>query len=96
MRKKDILNICDQLGITYQEQKGFQNETLFYKDFYVGTIDKFGQDCFIYMSRVPKEITKNGFLDTKDKVIAALNFKIKSIKEYEVMKRKVELETDFD
>lgn len=96
MRKKDILNICDQLGITHQEQNGFKNETLFYKDFYVGTIDKFGQDCFIYMSHIPKEITKNGFLDTKDKVIAALTFKIKSIKEYETMRRQVDMERDFE
>ena len=95
MRMKDILNICDQLGIIHQKQNGFKNETLFYKDFYIGTIDAFGNDCFIYMSRIPNEITKNGFLDTKDKIIAALNFKIKSIKEYEVMKRQVELESDF-
>ena len=95
MKKEEILNICDQLGISYQNQKGFQNETLFYKDFYIGTIDKFGKDCFIYMSRLPQEITKNGFLDTEDKIIAALNFKIKSIKEYEIMQRQVEMESDF-
>ncbi len=96
MRKKDILNICDQLGIMHQKQNGFQNETLFYKDYYVGSIDAFGDDCFIYMSRIPKEITKNGFLDTKNKIIDALNFKIKSIKEYETLKRQVDMERDFD
>ena len=37
-----------------------------------------------------------GLLDTKDKIIAALNFKIKSIKEYETMRRQVEMEKDFD
>jgi hypothetical protein len=96
MRKKDILNICDQLGITYQAQPGFQNESLFYKDFYVGSIDKLGRKYSIYMSHVPKEIGEGGLLETKDKIIAALNFKIKSVKEYETLRRQVEMESDFD
>lgn len=33
MRKKEIFDICDQLGITYQAQAGGLNESLFYKDF---------------------------------------------------------------
>lgn len=96
MRKKDILNICDQLGITYQAQPGFTNESLFYKDYYVGSIDKFGKKYSIYMSHVPKEIDEGGLLETKDKIIAALNFKIKSAKEYEALVRKVEMEKDFE
>ena len=96
MRKKDILNICDQLGITYQAQDGYVNESLFYKDFYVGSIDKFGNKYSIYMSHVPKEIDESGLLETKDKIIAALNFKIKSAKEFEALRRKVEMESDFD
>ena len=35
-------------------------------------------------------------METKDKIIAALNFKIKSIKEYEALRRQVEMEKDFD
>lgn len=96
MRKKDILNICDQLGITYQAQPGFTNESLFYKDFYVGSIDKFGNKYSIYMSHVPKEIDESGLLETKDKIIAALNFKIKSVKEYEAMVRQEKMESDFE
>lgn len=98
MKKKEIIDICDQLGIVHKKQDGFQNESLFYKDFYIATIDNFGKDYFIYMSvsRIPKEITENGFLNTKNKIIDALNYKIKNIKEYEIMKRQVELETDFD
>lgn len=96
MRKKDILNICDQLGITYQAQPGFQNESLFYKDFYVGSIDKFGNKYSIYMSHVPKEIDESGLLETKDKIIAALTFKIKSAKEYETRRRKIDMESDFE
>lgn len=96
MRKKDILNICDQLGITYQAQPGFQNESLFYKDFYVGSIDKFGNKYSIYMSHVPKEIDEGGLLETKDKIIAALNFKIKSAKEYEALVRQMKMEKDFE
>lgn len=96
MQKKDILNICDQLGITYQAQPGFQNESLFYKDFYVGSIDKFGRKYSIYMSHVPKEIDEGGLLETKDKIIAALNFKIKSAKEYEALVRQMEMEKDFE
>jgi hypothetical protein len=95
MRKKDILNICDQLGITYQAQPGFQNESLFYKDFYVGSIDKFGNKYSIYMSHVPKEIDESGLLESKDKIIAALNFKIQSFKKYESLKRQVKMESDF-
>lgn len=48
------------------------------------------------MSHVPKEIDESGLLETKDKIIAALNFKIKSIKEYESLRRQVEMEKDFD
>lgn len=96
MRKKDILNLCDQLGITYQAQPGFTNESLFYKDFYVGSIDKLGNKYSIYMSHVPKEIDEGGLLETKDKIIAALNFKIKSVKEFEAMRRQVEMEKDFE
>lgn len=96
MRKKDILNICDQLGITYQAQPGFTNESLFYKDFYVGSIDKFGNKYSIYMSHVPKEIDERGLLETKDKIIAALNFKIMSVKEYEAMVRQEKMESDFE
>lgn len=96
MRKKDILNICDQLGITYQAQPGFQNESLFYKEFYVGSIDKFGNKYSIYMSHVPKEIDEGGLLETRDKIIAALNFKIKSVKDFEALKRQVEMEKDFE
>lgn len=96
MRKKDILNLCDQLGITYQAQPGFTNESLFYKDFYVGSIDKLGNKYSIYMSHVPKEIDEGGLLETKDKIIAALNFKIKSVKEFEAMRRQVEIEKDFE
>lgn len=96
MRKKDILNLCDQLGITYQAQPGFTNESLFYKDFYVGSIDKFGKKYSIYMSHVPKEIDESGLLESKDKIIAALNFKIKSVKEYEAMVRQEKMESDFE
>ena len=96
MRKKDILNLCEQLGITWQTQPGFQNESLFYKDYYVGSIDKFGKSYSIYMSHVPKEIDENGLLETRDKITAALNFKIKSVKEYEALKRQVDMERDFD
>lgn len=96
MIKKEILNICDQLGITYQKQAGFQNESLYYKDFYVGSIDKFGNDYGIYIPSIPKEITERGYLYTKDKIIAALNFKIKSLKEYESFKRYVKMESDFE
>lgn len=97
MRKKDILNICKQLGITWQKaQPGFQNESLFYKDYYVGSIDKFGSKFSIYMQYVPKEIDESGLLESEDKIIAALNFKIKSVKEYEALKRKVLMESDFD
>ena len=95
MKKKEILNICDQLGITYQSQPGFQNEFLFYKDFYVGCIDKFGNKYSIYMSHVPKEIDESGLLESKDKIIAALNSKIKSFKKYESLKRQVKMESDF-
>lgn len=96
MRKKDILNLCDQLGITYQAQPGFTNESLFYKDFYIGSIDKFGKKYSIYMSHVPKEIDESGLLESKDKIIAALNFKIKSVKEYEAMVRQEKMERDFE
>ena len=96
MKKKEILNICDQLGITYQAQPGFQNESLFYKDFYVGSIDKFGRKYSIYMSHVPKEIDESGLLETKDKIIAALTFKIKSAKEYETRRRQLDMENDFE
>ena len=96
MRKKDILNICEQLGITWVAQPGFQNESLFYKDYYVGSIEKFGNKFSIYMSHVPKEIDESGLLETKDNIIAALNFKIKSVKEYETLKRQVEMERDFE
>ena len=96
MRKKDILNLCDQLGITYQAQPGFTNESLFYKDFYIGSIDKFGNKYSIYMSHVPKEIDESGLLESKDKIIAALNFKIKSVKEYEAMVRQEKMERDFE
>ena len=95
MKKKEILNICDQLGITYEAQPGFQNESLFYKDFYVGSIDKFGNKYSIYMSHVPKEIDESGLLESKDKIIAALNSKIQSFKKYESLKRQVKMESDF-
>lgn len=95
MKKKEILNICDQLGITYQAQPGFQNESLFYKDFYVGSIDKFGNKYSIYMSHVPKEIDESGLLECKDKIIAALNFKIKCLKKYETLRREVKMGSDF-
>lgn len=98
MNKKDILNICDQLGITYQSQANGLNESLFYKDYYVGTIDYKGENYYIYMTKnsLPKELKEIGLLDTKDKIIAALNFKIKSIKEFETMRRQAEMEKDFD
>lgn len=48
------------------------------------------------MSHVPKEIDESSLLETKDKIIAALNFKIKSIKEFETMRRQAEMEKDFD
>lgn len=96
MRKKDILNICDQLGITYQAQPGFTNESLFYKDYYVGSIDKMGRKYSVYMSHVPKEIDEGGLLETKDKIIAALNFKIKSAKEFEALVRQTRMEKDFE
>ena len=96
MKKKEIFEICEQLGITYQDQAGGLNESLFYKDFYVGSIDKFGNEYSIYMSHVPKEIDEGGLLETKDKIIKALNYKIKSIKEYESLMREVEMEKDFE
>ena len=96
MRKKDILNICDQLGITYQAQPGFTNESLFYKDYYVGSIDKMGRKYSVYMNHVPKEIDEGGLLETKDKIIAALNFKIKSAKEFEALVRQTKMEKDFE
>ena len=96
MKKKEIFEICEQLGITYQDQAGGLNESLFYKDFYVGSIDKFGNAYSIYMSHVPKEIDEGGLLETKDKIIKALNYKIKSIKEYESLMREVEMEKDFE
>ena len=68
----------------------------FYKDFYVGSIDKFGNKYSIYMSHVPKEIDESGLLETKDKIIAALNFKIMSVKEYEAMVRQEKMERDFE
>ena len=45
---------------------------------------------------LPKELKEIGLLETKDKIIAALNFKIKSVKEYEALRRQVEMEKDFD
>ena len=96
MKKKEIFEICEQLGITYQDQAGGLNESLFYKDFYVGSIDKFGNKYSIYMSHVPKEIDESGLLESKDKIIKALNYKIKSIKEYESLMRELEMEKDFD
>ena len=96
MKKKEIFEICEQFGITYQDQAGGLNESLFYKDFYVGSIDKFGNEYSIYMSHVPKEIDEGGLLETKDKIIKALNYKIKSIKEYESLMREVEMEKDFE
>ena len=39
MKKKEIFDICDQLGITYQAQDDDLNESLFYNDYYVGMID---------------------------------------------------------
>ena len=73
-------------------------ECLFYNDYYVGTIDYIGENCYIYITKnsLPKELKEIGLLDTKDKIIAALNFKIMSIKEYETMRRQVEMEKDFD
>lgn len=52
----------------------------------------------IYMTKnsLPKELKEIGLLDTKDKIIAALNFKIMSVKEYEALRRQVEMEKDFD
>lgn len=98
MRKKEIFDICDQLGIIYQAKDGFTDGSLFYKDYYVGTIDYIGENCYIYMTKnsLPKELKEIGLLDTKDKIIAALNFKIKSIKEFETIRRQVEMEKDFD
>ena len=98
MRKKEIFDICDQLGITYKAQGDGLNESLFYKDYYVGTIDYRGENCYLYMTNnsIPKELKEIGLLDTKDKIIAALNFKIMSVKEYETMRRQVEMEKDFD
>lgn len=99
MKKKEIFDICDQLGITYQAKDGFTNGALFYKDFYVGMIDHYnGENYYIYMTNnsLPKELKEIGLLDTKDKIIAALNFKIKSVKEFETMRRQVEMEKDFD
>lgn len=101
MKKKEIFEICEQLGITYQDQAGGLNESLFYKDlfykdFYVGSIDKVGNKYSIYMSHVPKEIDESGLLETKDKIIKALNYKIKSVKEYESLMRELEMEKDFD
>ena len=98
MKKKEIFDICDQLGITYQAKDGFTDGSLFYKDYYVGIIDYNGENCYIYMTKnsLPKELKEIGLLDTKDKIIAALNFKIKSIKEFETMKRTAEMEKDFD
>lgn len=98
MKKKEIFDICDQLGITYQAQDGGLNESLFYKDYYVGTIDYRGENCYLYMTNnsLPKEFKEIGLLDTKDKIIAALNFKIMSVKEYETMMRQAEMEKDFD
>lgn len=98
MKKKDILNICDQLGITYQSQADGLNESLFYKDYYVGTIDYKGENYYIYMTKnsLPKELKEIGLLDTKDKIIAALNFKIMSVKEYETLMRQAKLEEDFE
>lgn len=98
MKKKEIFDICDQLGITYQAQADGLNESLFYKDYYVGTIDYRGENCYLYMTNnsLPKELKEIGLLDTKDKIIAALNFKIMSVKEYETMMRQVEMEKDFD
>lgn len=98
MNKKDILNICDQLGITYKDKDGFTHGALFYKDYYVGMIDQYnGENYYIYMTKnsLPKELKEIGLLDTKDKIIAALNFKIKSVKEFEIMRRQVEMEKDF-
>ena len=74
MRKKEIFDICDQLGITYQAQSDGLNESLFYKDFYVGSIDKFGNKYSIYMSHVPKEIDESGLLETKDKNYCRIEF----------------------
>lgn len=108
MKKKEIFDICDQLGITYQAQDDDLNESLFYdglneslfyNDYYVGMIDLYnGENYYIYMTKnsLPKELKEIGLLDTKDKIIAALNFKIKSIKEYEVMMRQLKMESDFD
>ena len=52
----------------------------------------------IYMTKnsLPKELKEIGLLETKDKIIAALNFKIMSVKEYEALRRQVEMEKDFD
>ena len=98
MKKKEIFDICDQLGIIYQAKDGFTNGSLFYKDYYVGIIDYRGENYYIYMTNnsLPKELKEIGLLDTKDKIIAALNFKIKSVKEFETMRRQVEMEADFD
>ena len=98
MKKKEIFDICDQLGIIYQAKDGFTDGSLFYKDYYVGMIDYKGENYYIYMTKnsLPKELKEIGLLDTKDKIIAALNFKIKSIKEFETMKRQAEMEKDFD
>lgn len=98
MKKKEFFDICDQLGIIYQAQDGYLNESLFYKDYYVGTIYYRGENCYLYMTNnsLPKEFKEIELLDTKDKIIAALNFKIMSVKEYETMMRQVEMEKDFD
>lgn len=98
MRKKEIFDICAQLGITYQAQDGRLNEALFYKDYYVGTIVNRGENYYLYMTNnsLPKELKEIGLLDTKDKIIDALNFKIMSVKELETMRRQVEMEKDFD
>jgi hypothetical protein len=48
------------------------------------------------MSHVPKEIDEGGLLETKDKIIAALTFKIKSAKEYETRRRQLDMENDFE
>lgn len=40
MRKKEIFDICDQLGITYQAQDDGLNESLFYKDFMLALLTR--------------------------------------------------------
>lgn len=98
IRKKEIFDICDQLGIIYQAKDVFTDGSLFYKNYYVGTIDYKGENYYIYMTKnsLPKELKEIGLLDTKDKIIAALNFKIMSVKEFETMRRQAEMEKDFD